>query len=537
MRYYEWGDSVKRIKKAASLIVAAIIIVLSVSAFGASASTVYLAFDTSKGYAVLTSCLNGAKGAIEIPSKTDSGHDVTEIGAGAFKNCSMITSVTIPASVTKVGSNAFDSCFVLETVTFLGAECEIGASAFIHCSSLKNVNLPSKLEKIADKAFEDCVALESITIPETVTSIGTEAFSTCDSLAEIEIPAAVNVIKKNAFIGCSNMTAFNVDSANAVYSSNGGVLYGPFESEYDSTVFNPKTDKALIQYPRGLTENSFTVPSDVKIISNYAFGDNAYIEKIVLPLGLESIEEDAFKNCARLDEINIPSSVTKIGMRAFEKCSALKTVTIPSSVKTYERAFLASGLESAVIEEGVKKISQRAFDSCLSLKTVTIPLSVESIELGAFYNCPSLEEITIPSSVQKINKTAFNGCSESLVLNVEKGSKAHEFALENDFRYSLGSAEETPVVNLIIDSLPQKLNYYYKETLNTSGLSLKVEYADGTTETVTSGFTVTPEKLSKTGNTEITVTYKGMSDTFYVSVTYAWWQMLIRILLLGFLWY
>ncbi len=526
----------KRIKKAASLIVAAIIIVLSVSVFGASASTAYLTFDISKGYAVLTSCMEGARGAIEIPSKTDSGYDVVEIGNGAFKDCSLITSVTVPSSVTKVGSNAFDSCFALETVTFFGSECEIGASAFIHCSSLKSISLPSKLEKIADKTFEDCAALESIAIPETVTSIGTEAFSTCVSLVEIEIPAAVNVIKKNAFVGCSNITEFNVDSSNAVYSSNGGVLYGPFESEYDSTVFNPKTDKALIQYPRGLTEKSFTVPSDVMIISNYAFGDNAYIEKIVLPQGLKTIEEDAFKNCVRLAEINIPSSVTQIGMRAFEKCASLKTVTIPASVESYERAFLSAGLESAVIEDGVKEISQRAFDSCLSLETVTIPSSVETIELGAFYNCPSLEEITIPSSVQKINKTAFNGCSESLVLNVEKDSKAHEFAVENGFHYSFGKGE-IPVTNLVIDSLPQKLNYYYKETLNTTGLSLKVEYADGTTEIVTSGFTVTPEKLSKTGNTEITVTYKGMSDTFYVSVTYAWWQMLIRILLLGFLWY
>ena len=52
--------------------------------------------------------------------------------------------------------------------------------------------------------------------------------------------------------------------------------------------------------------------------------------------------------------------------------------------------------------------------------------------------------------------------------------------------------------------------------------------------------TTTHEMIAlKTGVATITVTSleTGETDTCTVTVKYAWWQILIRILLLGFLWY
>lgn len=102
------------------------------------------------------------------------------------------------------------------------------------------------------------------------------------------------------------------------------------------------------------------------------------------------------------------------------------------------------------------------------------------------------------------------------------------------------SPAEKNVSSISIATLPSKTSYTYKkENLDLSGLALTVTYSDGTTETVTdtSKMKVTGFDNSKTGTQTVTVEYEGETASFDVAVSYAWWQWIIRILLLGFLWY
>ena len=94
-----------------------------------------------------------ATGAIEIPATID-GRSVTNIGSGAFRDCTGLTSVTIPNSVTSIGDYAF-----------------------YRCASLTSVTIPNSVTSIGDYAFYDCSSLTSVTIPNSVTSIGDRAFS------------------------------------------------------------------------------------------------------------------------------------------------------------------------------------------------------------------------------------------------------------------------------------------------------------------------------------------------------------------------
>ncbi len=524
----------KKIIKSAAVFLACLIAFCSMSIAGASAST-DLEIKTGEGFAYVNDCSERASGVIEIP-ETYNGLPVTAIYAEAFKNCGQITEITIPASITKIGANAFNSCTALKKVVILNESCEIGAAAFVYCSTLESIELPSQLKTIPNEAFGHCLALESITIPSTVTLIGTEAFRMCTSLTQIDIPASVTAIRLNAFLGCSSVKSFNVASGNSVYSSKNGVLYGPQRSSHDPDEYEPSADKALIQYPNAAEATSFTVPSDVSVISDSAFRDNATLTSITLPSGLKTIEAGAFYNCTALVNVNIPSSVKTIGSKAFGECDSLKKITVPGSVSVLEDVFYASGLEEVVISDGVTEIGTRNFENCASLKKVTIPSSVKSIGAGAFYNCSSLENLAIPASVTSIGANAFTGC-DKLVLTVEKGSAAYTYAVNNGLSYKEDAPAPKTVVSVEIESLPKKLDYYYKETLNTAGLSLTVIYSDGSTETVTSGFTASPTNLNKTGVQKITVTYAGFTDTFDVSVSFAWWQWIIRILLLGIFWY
>ena len=67
-------------------------------------------------------------GDIIIPEKVK-GNDgveyvVTSLGASCFKDCSGLTSITIPSSVTSLGAFCFVDCQNLETVYFEGKYCK-----------------------------------------------------------------------------------------------------------------------------------------------------------------------------------------------------------------------------------------------------------------------------------------------------------------------------------------------------------------------------------------------------------------------------
>ncbi|MBE6770864.1 MAG: hypothetical protein E7547_01805 [Ruminococcaceae bacterium] len=523
------GQTMKKIAKILSVALAVMIVFIGNAIPASAAGESYLTIKDYGGFAMVTDCNTTASGTIDIPS-TYEGVSVTHIGNNAFKDCTRITQVNIPSSVTSVGSNAFDSCEVLTKVVFEGSTCDIKAAAFNNCGMLESVTLPSSLKSVADKTFYGCRTLASISIPSTVTSIGKEAFGLCSSLASVTIPASVTSIGKNAFIGCNSVSSYGVASGNSVYSSVSGVLYGPYEAGVN-------TAKTLIQYPNAKTQTSYTVASGTKIIADYAFGDNTNLTNVTLPSGLEKIDSYAFYNCKKLSSVTLPSTVTYLGSQSFGRCPALKSITIPASVETFESAFYKSGLETVVILNGVKTIGTKAFENCTSLTSVEIPASVKTIDIGAFYGCTSLGNLNVPATVTTLNTGAFQGC-DNITLWVESGSAAHTYAVNNSVNYEIGTYKiDKTVKSISVLNLPSITSYYYKDTLDTTGLVLSVNYTDGTSETVKSGYEVTPKKLSKTGSQVITVTYEDCTATFSVNVSYAWWQWIIRILLLGFLWY
>ena len=75
------------------------------------------------------------------------------------------------------------------------------------------------------------------------------------------------------------------------------------------------------------------------------------------------------------------------------------------------------------------------------------------------------------------------------------------------------------VEKIAIATLPNKTSYSLGDTLNTAGLTLTVTYANGASETVSSGFSCSPTALNTEGTQTITVTYEGKTATFTVTVS------------------
>ena len=342
---------------------------------------------------------DGTDATLVIPDEID-GKKVTAIGYEAFKGCSGLTSITIPASVTSIGGWAFEGCSGLTSITipdsvttiegyvFYGCRgltsitipdsvTSIGSSAFEGCSGLTSITIPASVTSIGGWAFEGCSGLTSITIPDSVTSIEYSAFRGCSGLTSITIPDSVTFIRDGAFEGCSGLASINVDENNTAYQSEDGII-----------LFDKQKTQLITCLPQ--KTGAYTIPDSVTSIG-YA----------------------AFEGCSGLTSITIPDSVTSIGYSAFEGCRGLTSITIPDSVTS---------------------IGDAVFYGCSGLTSITIPDSVTSIGSSAFYGCSGLTSITIPDSVTSIGYSAFYDCP-NLVIYGNAGSYAEQYATDNNIPF------------------------------------------------------------------------------------------------------
>lgn len=74
------------------------------------------------------------------------------------------------------------------------------------------------------------------------------------------------------------------------------------------------------------------------------------------------------------------------------------------------------------------------------------------------------------------------------------------------------------VSSIAIQSKPTKTVYTVGEKFDASGLSIKVTMSDGTTKTITSGFTVSNPDMTAAGTKTVTVTYSGKTTSFTITV-------------------
>ena len=373
-----------------------------------TATLVRYEFGTDK-VTITKASLGNGRTTVTIPSSI-CGVPVTAIGEEAFQDYTSLASVTIPSGVQTIGNSAFASCTSLESVTIPNSVISIGEKAFSHCTSLASVTIPNGVQTIRNSTFVGCTSLASVTI-NSVTSIEKWAFDGCTSLTSVTIPLGVQTIGNDAFVNCTSLKRIEVNESNNYYSSSD-----------DGVLFN-KEKTALITYPCGKTDTSYTIPSGVTSIGENAFNHCTSLESVTIPSGVQTIGNSAFFNCTSLASVAIPSSVTSIGDEAFVDCTSLASVTIESGLQTIGNSAFqgCTRLASVEIPDSVTAIGNQAFRDCTGLANVTIPSSVKTIEYYAFLGCTGLKSVTIPHSVTAIGNNAFQNCRSLESVTIESG--------------------------------------------------------------------------------------------------------------------
>jgi hypothetical protein len=313
---------------------------------------------------------NSTIDSIVIPS------NVTIIDRYAFNNC-FLSSFTIPASVTTINDFAFINSNV--TITLASGNNNFTVTNGVLFNNTQTCLIYCPFNKSG-----------TYTIPTTVTNISGGAFNS-SRFDPINIPTSVTSIGANAFAACNNV---NVDINNSKYSSINGVLFD-------------KAQTSLIHYP-SYNIGSYTIPSSVKYIADYAFAGGE-VTSITIPTSVLTIGNYTFEYCTNLNSINLPSSIISIGDFAFYHCDVLTSINIPPLVtKIGTDVFAYSGITKCFISSSVKSIGDEAFYFCSNLDSITIPSSDTTIGKWAFYYCGSLKYVSIPLSITSISDFAFS---------------------------------------------------------------------------------------------------------------------------------
>ena len=137
-----------------------------------------------------------------------------------------------------------------------------------------------------------------------------------------------------------------------------------------------------------------------------------WLEKIILPAGLEEIGRSAFLNAYALREVVCPASLKRIGDSSFYRCDSL----IPANFH---------------FNDGLEEIGDDAFWGCYNFAgEVTLPSSLKSIGKMAFQYC-LISKANFPSSLEYIGAYAFsfNKFEEiDLPDNCELDAEGHQFS-------------------------------------------------------------------------------------------------------------
>ena len=155
---------------------------IDVSAYDVEVDGIYYNLDPIGNVAEVTNGDYKYVGDITIPSSikvNDTEYSVTRVQNYAFKNCSRLTSITIPNSVTIVGDSTFCGCIHLQSVNIPSSVTSLGKSTFSGCSSLTSIEIPSNVNYLGNSCFDNCSSLTSINIPSSITSLSGGCFKGC----------------------------------------------------------------------------------------------------------------------------------------------------------------------------------------------------------------------------------------------------------------------------------------------------------------------------------------------------------------------
>lgn len=273
----------------------------------------------------------GPGGDIVIPNT------VTKIGDEAFKGNKKVTSVTIPGSVVDIGNNAFEGCEKLEKVAFTNPDGAnnnllIRLSAFKDCTKLTDVEIPARVKQIVGNIFKGCTSLMEIKVnANNPYYFAQDGVLFGPALVEYSPKYDDNYVLLAYPAGCQG--AYSIPSTvhgktiDQVWTSGFEGAVGLTDITIPASIGRLGT--AAFE-STGLTH--VTIPDTVQQVDPAVFQNCTSLVSVKLPNGITEIDQYLFANCISLQHVDMPDTITKINIYAFHNCTSLTSLALPKGL-------------------------------------------------------------------------------------------------------------------------------------------------------------------------------------------------------------
>ena len=190
-----------------------------------------------------------------------------------------------------------------------------------------------------------------------------------------------------------------------------------------------------------LFEVDFSLASQLKWLDGFYNCRNLQSLDLSEKQCLQGISNSAFSTCISLKTVNLSncSALTKIESSAFMNCYALKTVDLSNCTLLEEigtQAFLSCEILNQIELTGcsaLQKIGNMAFQDCFQLSHFDFEVltQLSSIGNGAFYGTALAGDITLGSSINQLGEFAFYSCDQ--ITSIDFSNSTIEAVLMNTF--------------------------------------------------------------------------------------------------------
>ena len=317
----------------------------------------------------------------------------------------------------------------------------------------------------------------TLSLPSTLKRIGASAFAFNRFSGELHLPDGIEFIEEGD--------------------------YGTFQGcQFEGNLYLPQSLKCIpgMHFPK-VTGTLVIPPAITEVEGFYDIG----CSQVEFHDGVKEIKGIAFRSVPLSGELVLPPNLTKLGVCSFQN-TKISHIVFNDRLRIVDNGAFQSckyltGTQR--FAENVPRVSAECFRDCSALTGIVLPKNVELIEDMAFYGCYSLNSIVCENPEPPVVRgNAFFGVpKDNFTVEVPKGSV-------EKYREAPGWKEFKRIAeysNFVCRPMQANaLNTVHNETL--------VLNADGAWQVDRCPDWVTLSKTSGSGKTELTLTFKEMSQ-------------------------